>query len=728
MSSNLKGLLTSVECANLYEFLKLDSNATPEELRAAAQKEFDRIHSKGRRGGRWDARKELTGLCKSIFRDNRTKKEYDRTLEEAAGRDAGANEDGEPRRGEASGVFDETSEILRAGWGLIAQGRTVEAVAIAKRLDGTHRECSRFRAAVGELLVNGNQLAEAIEFLDWCEVREPDNREYRTLLGIAFAKAGTATWDDFGSGPCATRADQVAEAEACLLRAGEYAAGDAAVDQELANLRTHIDFAKRTKWNGNEIAVFGGVSLGMLLMAVYVGLIYWLSTALYVASCWEPQWRRNADTVRGGTAGGDPIRYLFVGGFTALFMPFVAVSRFRWGTLGEWGALRDGPLSWWKAQNRVFRVLLVVLGVLLLLDLAGRPFRGGSGSAIPETASGAGTVTGPEGGANGGTATDDSFREVEDSLELSESARRRIQRGLAIAGFDPGPVDGVFGSRTRAALGEWQSSVGVSSTGFLIATDAELLQALARDVGEPVEGGDTVVAEASEQAPVPSGGRTSVEPVASVPASAPALAGRWFGRIEGFGRRYYVDIFFEEDGARVRYPLSGCSGRLRLISGSSYREEVAEGDDCLVNGRVTLRRLTVERVSYQWGYDSRSVEASGQLLRVAAMAEGGDASALSGIWSGEHGYTRYPSNEYSAELTIEPTGVVFRISWPCVFRLEPVSADSQRLVFRLALLEGFCIDDARLMVRRLGRDALWWETSRDPYYGTMVGILNRGFE
>ena len=189
-----------------------------------------------------------------------------------------------------------------------------------------------------------------------------------------------------------------------------------------------------------------------------------------------------------------------------------------------------------------------------------------------------------------------------------------------------------------------------------------------------------------------------------------------------------MDVVFEDDGPRIRYPVSGCSGRLYSISGSSYREELAQGDDCPENGRVTLRRLTAERVSYEWGYDSRSVEASGQLLAVAAMAEGGDASTLSGIWSGEHRYTRFPSNEYSAELTVEPTGVLLRISWPCVFRLEPVSADLQRLVYSSARLDGLCFDDGRVTLRRLGRDALWFETARVEGYGTMVGILHRGFE
>ena len=204
MSSRLNVLLTTVECADLYDFLKLDPSATPEELCDAAQKEFNRIHNKGSRGGQWDARKELTGLCKTIFGNNTSKEAYDRALEEAADRKDEESRNAKSGRPETGG-FDESSAMLNAGWGLVAHGRAAEAVAVAKRLDGRHPQCSRFRTAVGEMLVKGSEPDEAIKFLRWCEMREPGSREYRALLAMAFAKRGLATWDDFGNGPCATR-------------------------------------------------------------------------------------------------------------------------------------------------------------------------------------------------------------------------------------------------------------------------------------------------------------------------------------------------------------------------------------------------------------------------------------------------------------------------------------------------------------------------------------------
>ena len=53
------------------------------------------------------------------------------------------------------------------------------------------------------------------------------------------------------------------------------------------------------------------------------------------------------------------------------------------------------------------------------------------------------------------------------ALGLDRDARRAVQRGLAAAGFDPGPPDGVFGPGTRAAIRAWQAGQGAAATGYL---------------------------------------------------------------------------------------------------------------------------------------------------------------------------------------------------------------------------------------------------------------------
>lgn len=70
---------------------------------------------------------------------------------------------------------------------------------------------------------------------------------------------------------------------------------------------------------------------------------------------------------------------------------------------------------------------------------------------------------------------------VETELGLNRRTRRLIQRGLLAEGFDPGPADGLFGPRTRAALRAWQSARGAAATGYLNGGSAAALRAAAPD-------------------------------------------------------------------------------------------------------------------------------------------------------------------------------------------------------------------------------------------------------
>ena len=83
---------------------------------------------------------------------------------------------------------------------------------------------------------------------------------------------------------------------------------------------------------------------------------------------------------------------------------------------------------------------------------------------------------------------------IETALGLDRDERRRIQQGLASLGFDPGPADGLFGQRTREAIGKWQASQGVSATRHLGADASRLLMAAAETVLEPF-GPDWIIAK-----------------------------------------------------------------------------------------------------------------------------------------------------------------------------------------------------------------------------------------
>ena len=68
--------------------------------------------------------------------------------------------------------------------------------------------------------------------------------------------------------------------------------------------------------------------------------------------------------------------------------------------------------------------------------------------------------------------------EVERGLGLSREERRLVQMGLASAGHDPGPADGMIGRGTRKALRRWQGSRGGRETGYLDADGAKELLGL----------------------------------------------------------------------------------------------------------------------------------------------------------------------------------------------------------------------------------------------------------
>lgn len=71
--------------------------------------------------------------------------------------------------------------------------------------------------------------------------------------------------------------------------------------------------------------------------------------------------------------------------------------------------------------------------------------------------------------------------------------RRALQTALKTEGFNPGPADGIFGSGTRAAVKEWQESIGQAATGELTDEQVRLLlprrQLAQAAVVEPAAGG-----------------------------------------------------------------------------------------------------------------------------------------------------------------------------------------------------------------------------------------------
>ena len=58
---------------------------------------------------------------------------------------------------------------------------------------------------------------------------------------------------------------------------------------------------------------------------------------------------------------------------------------------------------------------------------------------------------------------------------MSEANRRQIQQALRRSGYYKGPVDGVFGLLTRAAIRRFQHEIEADTTGHLTAEQANRL-------------------------------------------------------------------------------------------------------------------------------------------------------------------------------------------------------------------------------------------------------------
>ena len=86
---------------------------------------------------------------------------------------------------------------------------------------------------------------------------------------------------------------------------------------------------------------------------------------------------------------------------------------------------------------------------------------------------------------------------LEQELNLPRETRMLVQKGLAFFGFDPGPADGLFGPKTRAAIWDWQAAKELDTTGYLTMPEAEALAAVGMETGETpdVEVQDSVTSQ-----------------------------------------------------------------------------------------------------------------------------------------------------------------------------------------------------------------------------------------
>ena len=145
------------------------------------------------------------------------------------------------------------------------------------------------------------------------------------------------------------------------------------------------------------------------------------------------------------------------------------------------------------------------LGALLLTIAVSAGILVAAVAAAPERVAGGDEIL-PDAGATPAA--------VEQALDLDAADRGRIQEGLAVAGFDPGSVNGDFGSSTRDAIRAWQRAGGTAPTGYL---DGDSVRALIELQADDAARQAETAAEA-EGRPVP--GRAADEERPRVPGEA----------------------------------------------------------------------------------------------------------------------------------------------------------------------------------------------------------------
>ena len=80
-------------------------------------------------------------------------------------------------------------------------------------------------------------------------------------------------------------------------------------------------------------------------------------------------------------------------------------------------------------------------------------------------------------GSHGTEGTEDIHEAIQEYRLRSTKRVKQVQRALKQAGFDPGPIDGLIGHRTHAALIEFQKTHGLESDGVLGVKTWEALRA-----------------------------------------------------------------------------------------------------------------------------------------------------------------------------------------------------------------------------------------------------------
>ena len=96
--------------------------------------------------------------------------------------------------------------------------------------------------------------------------------------------------------------------------------------------------------------------------------------------------------------------------------------------------------------------------------------------------------------------------QAQQDVPMPREVRVLVQKGFAFLGFEPGPADGVFGRRTRAAIRDWQAKNEREATGYLTRAEAETLTIAGMKAGQAQ---DMEMEEPAGRLPVGAGKRSA---------------------------------------------------------------------------------------------------------------------------------------------------------------------------------------------------------------------------
>ena len=129
------------------------------------------------------------------------------------------------------------------------------------------------------------------------------------------------------------------------------------------------------------------------------------------------------------------------------------------------------------------------------------------------------------------------LEEKKPKLELELAERKDVQRGLSSLGWDVGPIDGLFGIRTREALGAWQSERGLCCVARNFVRGFVGLFLIGRVLISHIAPPSSESGASADRAPAFTGTATTATiTVLVVTVRSPARRSSWNGRAGGWWR------------------------------------------------------------------------------------------------------------------------------------------------------------------------------------------------